>query len=52
MLFNPLAHDPFDGFIKPKEECWVVLPSVRRIGDDKEFVTKALVLQVDYELIN
>lgn len=24
--FNPLKNDPFDGFIKAKEDCWVVLP--------------------------
>jgi len=24
--FNGLIHDPFDGFIKPKEDCFVILP--------------------------
>jgi hypothetical protein len=24
--FNALWHDPFDGFIKGKEECFVILP--------------------------
>lgn len=52
MQFNPLLHDPFDGFIKPKEECWIVLPSVRKSHEDKETVTKALVLQADYDVIN
>ena len=50
--FNPLIHDPFDGFIKAKEECWVVLPGVRKTMEEKKIVTKSLVLQVDYDLIN
>lgn len=52
VLFNPLLHDPFDGFIKPKEECWIVLPSVRKTHEDKETVAKSLVLQADYDAIN
>ena len=50
--FNPLIHDPLDGFIKPKEDCWIVLPAVRKTTEDKEIITKSLVLQVDYDLIN
>ena len=47
--FNPLRHDPLDGFLKPKEECWIVLPEVRRTGNSNELVTKSLVLQVNYD---
>ena len=46
--FNNLEHDPFDGFIKGKQECFVILPRVRR--SDGELVTKSLVLHKDYDL--
>jgi hypothetical protein len=52
VLFNPLKHDPFDGFIKPKEECWVVIPEVRKGVDGAEVVAKSLVLQTSYDIIN
>jgi len=52
VLFNPLKHDPFDGFIKPKEECWVVLPEIRKGGESGEILSKALVLQTGYDIIN
>ncbi len=28
--YNSLKHDPFDGFIKSKEECVIVLPPVMK----------------------
>ena len=28
--YNALKHDPFDGFIKNKEECIIILPSVHK----------------------
>jgi hypothetical protein len=28
--YNSLSHDPFDGFIKQREECFVILPEVRK----------------------
>lgn len=28
--YNALKHDPFDGFIKAKEECVIVLPPVMK----------------------
>ena len=46
--FNPLNHDPFDGFIKAKQECFVILPCVRR--SEGEQVAKSLVLHRDYDL--
>ena len=45
--FNGLKNDPMDGFIKAKEECWIVLPEVRK--DNKELLTKSLVLQENYD---
>lgn len=33
--FNPLENDPFDGFIKPREECWIVLPSVSKSNEGR-----------------
>lgn len=50
--FNPLKHDPFDGFIKPREECWVVLPEIKKAGDSSELLSKALVLQTGYDIVN
>jgi FtsZ-binding cell division protein ZapB len=52
VVYNPMKHEPLDGFIKAKEECIVVLPSVHKITVDGEVVTKALVLQVGYEVLN
>lgn len=28
--YNQLEHEPLDGFIKPKEECYVLLPSTHK----------------------
>lgn len=47
VAYNGLKHEAFDGFIKPKEECWVVLPELRR-GKEGEMMLKALVLQTSY----
>jgi hypothetical protein len=47
--FNSLAHEPFDGFIKNREECFIILPEVRK-RDNGEQVSKCLVLQKDYDL--
>ncbi|KAL4465384.1 hypothetical protein ABPG72_009129 [Tetrahymena utriculariae] len=49
--FNSLKHDPFDGFIKSKEECIIILPSVHKGNiPEGEIVSKALVLQSNYEI--
>jgi len=57
VAFNSLKHEPFDGFIKPKEECVVVLPPVMKTtaatassASDAEILTKAVVLQSSYEI--
>jgi hypothetical protein len=52
VLFNNLKHDPLDGFVKPKEECIVILPSLHKSSSEGEIITKALVLQVNYEIPN
>ena len=49
--YNPLRHEAFDGFIKAKEECWVVLPELRK-GKDGEMALKSLVLQTSYVIYN
>ena len=41
-----------DGFIKPKEECIIILPSVHKLNLEGELTAKALVLQVNYEIPN
>ena len=30
VYYNSLKHDPFDGFIKNKEECIIILPGVMK----------------------
>jgi len=52
VMYNPLKHEPLDGFIKAKEECIVILPSVHKVSIEGEVITKALVLQVGYEVLN
>ena len=52
VLFNATKHDPLDGFIKAKEECTVILPSLHRNHCDGELLGKGLVLQVNYEIPN
>ena len=37
-----------DGFIKNKEECLIVLPSIHKI--DGEMVNKSLVLPITYKM--
>lgn len=51
VLFNSLKHDLFDGFIKLRDECIIILPSVYKgNGPEGEIVSKALVLQSNYEI--
>ena len=52
VMFNPIKHEPMDGFIKAKDECIVILPSVHKNAVEGEIVGKALVLQVGYEILN
>lgn len=52
VLFNSTKHDPLDGFIKPKEECIVILPSIHKNGFEGELLGKGLVLQMNYEIPN
>lgn len=52
VLFNATKHDPLDGFIKSKEECIVILPSLHKHSCDGELLGKGLVLQVNYEIPN
>lgn len=52
VMFNPIKHEALDGFIKGKEECIVVLPSVHKNNVDGELVAKAKVLSVGYEIMN
>lgn len=52
VLFNATKHDPLDGFIKAKEECIVILPSLHKNTCDGELLGKGLVLQVNYEIPN
>ena len=46
--FINLNHDPFDGFIKPKQECYIILPEVRK-EEGGEVVVKGLVLPKNYD---
>jgi len=50
VIYNPTKHEPLDGFIKNKDECIVVLPSTHKNTIEGELASKALVLQVDYEI--
>ena len=50
--YNPVKHEPLDGFIKNKEECIIILPPIYKSHCEGELVTKALVLQVNYEIPN
>jgi len=52
VLFNAMKHDPLDGFIKAKEECIVILPSLHKNNNEGELFGKGLVLQVNYEIPN
>jgi len=52
VIYNPTKHEPLDGFIKNKDECIVVLPSTHKNTMEGELASKALVLQVDYEIPN
>jgi hypothetical protein len=49
--FNGLIHDPFDGFIKAKEDCFVILPEVRKY-ESNDVLVKGLVLHKSYDLTN
>ena len=52
VIYNPMKHEPLDGFIKAKDECIVVLPSIHKNATEGELVSKALVLQTGYEVLN
>ncbi|KAM3129613.1 hypothetical protein pb186bvf_018294 [Paramecium bursaria] len=45
--FNQVKHDPIDGFLKPKEECIILMPVVLK---GQEMMVKALVLSSNYQL--
>lgn len=50
VAFNSTKHDSIDGFIKPKHECVVLLPSCYKLNYNPEnLLVKAQVLPVDYE---
>lgn len=46
--FNSLLHDSLDGFIRPGDQCYIILPPVQKVGG--ELLSKACVLHIDYEL--
>eukprot|EP01017_Pseudomicrothorax_dubius_P024609 TRINITY_DN2614_c0_g1_i4.p1 TRINITY_DN2614_c0_g1~~TRINITY_DN2614_c0_g1_i4.p1 ORF type:complete len:201 (+),score=16.55 TRINITY_DN2614_c0_g1_i4:65-667(+) len=50
--FNPIVHDVLDGFVKPKEECVIVLPATHKNHAEGELLNKALVLSLHYEIPN
>lgn len=51
VLFNQTYHDSFDGFIKPKQKCIVILPSFYKKEKCKDtMMVKVQVLSIDYEL--
>ena len=50
--YNPIKHEPMDGFIKNKDECIIILPSAHKNNIEGELVSKALVLQINYEIPN
>ncbi|EGR29597.1 hypothetical protein IMG5_152470 [Ichthyophthirius multifiliis] len=51
--YNYLKHDPFDGFIKPKEECIIILPSIHKGSNQNgDIVAKALVFSTLQEEIS
>jgi len=42
--YNSLEHEPLDGFIKNKEECYILLPSTHKKSINGKTITKAYVL--------
>jgi hypothetical protein len=46
--FNSIHHDAIDGFIRPGDPCFVVLPPV--VKGTGELMARAAVLHVDYEI--
>ncbi|CAG9316573.1 unnamed protein product [Blepharisma stoltei] len=46
--FNSLLHDAIDGFVRPGDQCYVLLPIIHKYSG--EVVAKAGVLHIDYEL--
>ena len=50
--FNQLQHEPLDGFIKPGEECYVLLPSTHKLNTEGPRQTKLYVLQKSYEFVS
>ncbi len=47
--FNGLRHEALDGFVKNKEECVIILPSVHKHTINGEVLIKALVLSTNYD---
>jgi hypothetical protein len=47
-----MQHEQFDGFIKSKEECFVLLPSIYKHNLGGELVVKALVIHTNYDIPN
>ena len=50
--FNSLIHEPLDGFIKNKEECYILLPSTHKKSLEGKAITKLYVLQKTYEFVS
>jgi hypothetical protein len=46
--YNLLKNECLDGFVKQRQECFVLLPAVYKGGLDGEIVAKAAVLPVNY----
>ena len=46
--FNVLKHECLDGFVKQRQECYVLLPPVYKGSVDGELITKAAVLPTNY----
>jgi len=49
-LYDGLKHEPLDGFVKNKEECYIVLPGIFKNQND--VANKALILDINYEIPN
>mmetsp|Transcript_19640 Transcript_19640/g.36183 ORF Transcript_19640/g.36183 Transcript_19640/m.36183 type:complete len:291 (-) Transcript_19640:7273-8145(-) len=49
VVFNSIAHDSLDGFIRTGDSCYVVLPAVFKSGGD--LAVKACVLSINYQLV-
>ncbi len=47
--FNPLRHESIDGFVKSKEQCVLILPTVHKHSSSGEIIVKGRVLPVNYQ---